>query len=75
LSLEKEYELILDTYEVLSLELDTNSTTKEILTLKKAQYENNKITLEDYNCNKKKQPRQKLGCFIKRKISFQNETI
>jgi myosin-crossreactive antigen len=63
LSLEKEYELILDTYEVLSLELDNTTLTKEILTLKKAQYENNKITLEDWLNVQKKQPRQKLGCF------------
>lgn len=46
--LEKEYELILDTYEVLSLELDNTTLTKEIFNLKKAQYENNKITLEDW---------------------------
>lgn len=46
--LEKEYELIQDTYEVLSLELDNTTLTKEIFNLKKAQYENNKITLEDW---------------------------
>ena len=46
--LEKEYELILDTYEVLSLELGNTTLTTEIFNLKKAQYENNKITLEDW---------------------------
>jgi hypothetical protein len=35
LSLEKEYELILDTYEVLSLELDNTTLTKEIFNQKK----------------------------------------
>ncbi|TRX01658.1 hypothetical protein FNW12_16935 [Flavobacterium gawalongense] len=46
--LEKEYELIQDTYEVLKLELENTTLTKEIFNLKKAQYENNKITLEDW---------------------------
>ena len=46
--LETEYELILDTYEILRLELDNTTLTKEIFNLKKAQYENNKITLEDW---------------------------
>jgi hypothetical protein len=47
-TLEKEYELILDTYEVLSLELDNTTLTTEIFNLKKAQYENNKINLEEW---------------------------
>ena len=46
--LETEYELILDTYEILRLELDNTTLTMEIFNLKKAQYENNKITLEDW---------------------------
>jgi hypothetical protein len=46
----------------LSLELDNTTNKKEILTLK-AQYENNKITLEDWLNVKKNKPRQKLGCF------------
>lgn len=46
--LETEYELIQDTYEILSLELDNTTLTKEIFNLKKAQYENNKITLEEW---------------------------
>jgi hypothetical protein len=37
----------------LSLELDNHTNKKEILTLKKAQYENNKITLEDWQRAKK----------------------
>lgn len=46
--LETEYELILDTYEILKMELDNTTLTIEIFNLKKAQYENNKITLEDW---------------------------
>ena len=65
--LEKEYELIRDTYEVLKLELDNTTLTKEIFNLKKAQYENNKITLEDWlNVQKNNQDRN-LVLFAKRK--------
>lgn len=67
LELEKEYELILDTYEVLKLELDNTTLTKEIFNLKKAQYDNNKITLEDWlNVQKNFQDRNLL-LFAKRK--------
>lgn len=56
--LEKEYELIQDTYEVLKLELDNTALTKELYNLKKAQYDNNKITLEDWlNVQKNNQDR------------------
>jgi hypothetical protein len=65
--LEKEYELIRDTYEVLKLELDNTTLTIEIFNLKKAQYENNKITLEDWlNVQKNFQDRN-LVLFAKRK--------
>lgn len=65
--LEKEYELIQDTYEILKLELDNSSLTKEIFNLKKAQYENNKITLEDWlNVQKNNQDRN-LVIFAKHK--------
>ena len=67
LKLEEEYELILDTYEVLKLELDNTTLTKEIFNLKKAQYENNKITLEDWlNVRKNAQDRN-LVILAKRK--------
>lgn len=46
--LETEYQLIQDTYEILSLELDNTTLTQEIFNLKKAQYENNKINLEEW---------------------------
>lgn len=48
LGLEKEYELIIDTFEILKLEFDNTALTMEIFNLKKTQYENNKITLEDW---------------------------
>jgi hypothetical protein len=65
--LEKEYELILDTYDILKLELDNTTLTKEIFNLKKAQYENNKINLEDWlNVQKNAQDRN-LVILAKRK--------
>lgn len=67
IELEKEYELIQDTYEVLKLELDNTTLTKEIFNLKKAQYDNNKITLEEWlNVQKSNQDRNVL-IFAKRK--------
>jgi hypothetical protein len=45
-NLSNEYELILNTFEILRLELDNTTLAKEIFNLKKSQYENNKITLE-----------------------------
>lgn len=67
LVLEKEYELIQDAYAVLKLELENTSLVKEIYNLKKSQYENNKITLEDWlNVQKNNQDRN-LVIFSKRK--------
>jgi hypothetical protein len=65
--LEKEYELIRDTYEVLKLELDNTTLTTEIFNLKKAQYENNKITLEDWLNVQKNNQDLNLILFAKRK--------
>ena len=67
LHIEKEYELIRDTYEILKMELDNTTLSTEIFNLKKAQYENNKITLEDWlNIQKNNQDRNLL-LFAKRK--------
>lgn len=44
----KEYEQIIDAYEILRLELDNKKLSEEIFNLKKSQYENNKITLETW---------------------------
>lgn len=43
-----EYEQIIDSYEILRLELDNKKLSEEIFNLKKSQYENNKITLETW---------------------------
>lgn len=67
LSLENEYSLILDTYEILKLELDNTTLTKEIFNLKKEQYENNKITLEDWLNLQKNQQDRNLAILAKRK--------
>lgn len=65
--IEKEYELIRDTYEILKMELDNTTLSTEIFNLKKAQYDNNKITLEDWlNIQKNHQDRNLL-LFAKRK--------
>lgn len=67
LELEKEYELIRDTYEILKMELDNTTLASEIFNLKKAQYDNNKITLEEWlNVQKNNQDRNLL-LFAKRK--------
>ncbi|MGL5111615.1 MAG: hypothetical protein ACRC6O_03130 [Flavobacterium sp.] len=59
--LEKEYELIKDTYDILKLELDNTALAKELFELKKAQYENNKINLEEWlNVQKNNQDRKLL---------------
>lgn len=65
--LEKEYELIQDTYEILKLELDNTTLTTEIFNLKKAQYENNKITLEEWLNEQKNYQDRTLLLFAKRK--------
>ena len=65
--IEKEYELIRDTYEILRMELDNTTLSSEIFNLKKAQYENNKITLEDWLTIQKNNQDQNLLLFAKRK--------
>ena len=67
LELEKEYELIRDTYEILKMELDNTTLATEIFNLKKAQYDNNKITLEDWLNVQKNQQDRNLLLFAKRK--------
>ena len=57
-ALEQEYELIKDTYDILILELNNTALAEEIFNLKKAQYDNNKITLEEWlNVQKSTQDR------------------
>jgi hypothetical protein len=44
--LTNEYELVINSYELLKMELDNNKLNLEMYNLKKSQYDNNKITLE-----------------------------
>lgn len=67
LRLEQEYELIMDTYDILKLEIENTNLTTEIFNLKKKQYENNKITLEEWLNVKKNDQDRYLEIFSKRK--------
>lgn len=67
LALEKEYELLIDSYDILKLELSNSSLTNEIFHLKKAQYENNKINLEDWLNVQKNYQDRKIAIFAKGK--------
>lgn len=59
--LEKEYDLLKDTFDLLKLELENTTLAIEIFNLKKAQYDNNKITLEEWlNVQKNNQDRKLL---------------
>lgn len=67
LSLEKEYELLIDSSDILKLELENSSLTNEIFELKKAQYENNKINLEEWLNVQKSYQDRKLAILVKSK--------
>lgn len=67
LALEKEYELLVDSYDILKLELSNSSLTNEIFHLKKAQYENNKINLEDWLNVQKNYQDRKIAIYSKSK--------
>jgi myosin-crossreactive antigen len=73
--LETEYELILDTYEILNLELENTTLTTEILTLK--QYENNKNNLRRLANVQKKIYKIETWSFLQNKkiSSKKNETF
>ena len=66
-ALEKEHELLIDSYDILKLESDNFSLTKEIFLLKKAQYENNKIDLEAWLNVQKNYQDKKLSILVKSK--------
>lgn len=58
---EREYELLKDTFDLLKLELENTTLEIEIFNLKKAQYDNSKITLEEWlNVQKNNQDRKLL---------------
>ncbi len=67
LALEREYELLIDSYDILKLELENSSLTNEIFLLKKAQYENNKINLEEWLNVQKIYQARKLTIIVKSK--------
>ena len=59
--LESEYDLLKDAFDILKLELENTTLALEIFNLKKAQYDNNKITLEEWlNVQKNNQDRNLL---------------
>lgn len=65
--LEEEFELLLDDYDILKLELDNTTLTTEIFNLKKKQYDNNKITLEEWLNVQKAFQDKNLAVFAKRR--------
>lgn len=66
-ALEKEYQLLIDSYDILKLETENFSLTKEIFDLKKAQYENNKIDLEAWLNVQKNYQEKQLSIIVKSK--------
>ena len=66
-NLSNEYELILNTFEILRLELENTTLATEIFNLKKSQYENNKITLEMWLNVQNDYQKNNLLLFAKRK--------
>ena len=66
-ALEKEHESLIDSYDILKLESENFSLTKEIFLLKKAQYENNKIDLEAWLNVQKNYQDKKLSILVKSK--------
>ena len=67
LILDKEYELLLDTYDLIKMELDNAALTDDIYNLKKAQYDNNKINLEEWLNVQKNYQEKKTLLIYKRK--------
>ena len=60
-ALDQEYALLKDMFDILKLELENTTLAIEIFNLKKAQYDNNKITLEEWlNVQKNNQDRNLL---------------
>ena len=67
LQLEEAFESIKDEYDILKLEIENTTLTTEIFNLKKKQYENNKITLEDWLNVQKSHQERNLVVVMKRK--------
>jgi hypothetical protein len=69
LLLDKEYELLLDNFDLIKMELDNNSITEEIFKLKKAQYDNNKINLEEWlNVQQNFQEKKKIQIYKRKNL-------
>lgn len=66
-ALEKEYELLMDSYDILKLESENFNLTREIFHLKEAQYENNRIDLEAWLNVQKNYQDKKLSLLVKSK--------
>lgn len=65
--LESEYDLLKDAFDILKLELENTTLALEIFNLKKAQYDNNKITLEEWLTVQKNNQDRNLLLFSKTK--------
>jgi hypothetical protein len=66
-NLTNEYEIIINTFEILKIEYDNSKITNEIFSLKKKQYDNNKITLEEWLNVQNDHLKNKLQFFAKSK--------
>jgi hypothetical protein len=66
-NLANEYEIIINTFEILKIEFDNSKITNEIFNLKKKQYDNNKITLEEWLNVQNDHLKTKLQFFAKSK--------
>jgi hypothetical protein len=66
-NLANEYEIIINTFEILKIEYDNSKITNEIFNLKKKQYDNNKITLEEWLNVQNDHLKNKLQFFAKSK--------
>jgi hypothetical protein len=66
-NLANEYEIIINTFEILKIEYDNSKITNEIFSLKKKQYDNNKITLEEWLNVQNDHLKNKLQFFAKSK--------
>jgi hypothetical protein len=66
-NLANEYEIIINTFEILKIEFDNSKITNEIFNLKKKQYDNNKITLEEWLNVQNDHLKNKLQFFAKSK--------
>lgn len=65
--LQFEYEQLIDAFEILKIETQNTTTEKEIFNLKKEQYNNNKITLEEWLIIQNENQKKNLAILAKKK--------